>query len=395
MFKGKCWAPRRWLGLACGIAFMLSSAVSAAPAVKEWTFMVFLNGHNNLDSYSKLDVNEMVAAGKNSQVNVVVQWASSSYGATRRVVITGKAKPTPAKPGYTVVEEMPRVDMGDWHNLQAFVEWAAAKYPAKHYLVDVWDHGGGWKFMGDVKPSPRFSTRGISYDDFSGHDINTPDLAQALRGASKTIGQPIDIYSSDACLMGMAEVADEMTDAVKYFVGSEETEAGDGWNYTTTLGALYANPAMDGREFAADIVTAYLNAYTSSATMSAYDLSKMKAFETAMAGLANTIVLAPAADQEQYRQASTNAMRFAETDNADLVSFLKASPDSSAAQAVMKALSDLMIKAGGVGSLSSASGMAVWLPTQADALQGYEADYRRLQWENNTGWSKALDTLVK
>ena len=53
-------------------------------AEKEWTFLLYLNGNNNLDSFGKLNINQMEAAGSSDAVNLVVQWASLANRDTRR-----------------------------------------------------------------------------------------------------------------------------------------------------------------------------------------------------------------------------------------------------------------------------------------------------------------------
>jgi hypothetical protein len=46
---------------------VLSAFFLAAPsqaAVKDWTLLVFINGHSNLDPYGDSDINEMESAGR-------------------------------------------------------------------------------------------------------------------------------------------------------------------------------------------------------------------------------------------------------------------------------------------------------------------------------------------
>ena len=58
-------------------AFSVSLAVNAAPlAEKEWTFLLFLNGHNNLSSFGDMNIKDMEKTGSNDQVNHVVEWGS-------------------------------------------------------------------------------------------------------------------------------------------------------------------------------------------------------------------------------------------------------------------------------------------------------------------------------
>ena len=45
-------------------------------------------------------------------------------------------------------------------------------------------------------------------------------------------GQKFGDRDFDACLMGMIEVADVLSDYSDYMIASEEMEAGDGWDYS-------------------------------------------------------------------------------------------------------------------------------------------------------------------
>ena len=177
---------------------------SAQP--KEWTFLIYLNGNNNLDSFGKMNINQMEKIGSTAKVNIVVQWASLENGKTKRLYITKDSDTTTVTS--KIVEEMGQVDMGDYHSVINFVKWGAENYPAQHYFVDIWDHGSGWHFK------PGETMKDISWDETTGNHITTEQLATALSESSKIIGHKIDIYGSDACLMAMVEIANLMTDSV-------------------------------------------------------------------------------------------------------------------------------------------------------------------------------------
>ncbi len=242
--------------------------------VKDWTFLVFLNGKNSLDSFGALDINEMEKVGSTDKINVLVQWASTSNHKTQRLYVQKDNDPN--RVTSPVVQDMGSVDMGDWRSLVEFVQWGVANYPAKHYFIDVWDHGSGWHLN-----SGGFSPRDISWDDDTGHFMTTKQLGQALAEAAKAIGHKVDLYGSDACLMGMAEVAGEMSNSVEFSVGSEETEPGEGWPYDGLLSRWSALPTASASDVAKILTTEYVKSYQggsqgkSEVTFSAFDLSKL------------------------------------------------------------------------------------------------------------------------
>jgi hypothetical protein len=68
----------------------LANAISdtgATPAVKEWNFLVFLNGKNNLDRFGADNINQMETVGSSKDLNILVQWASNRNGDTRRLLV--------------------------------------------------------------------------------------------------------------------------------------------------------------------------------------------------------------------------------------------------------------------------------------------------------------------
>ncbi|NLH39889.1 MAG: hypothetical protein GX445_07500, partial [Elusimicrobia bacterium] len=165
-------------------------------AQKEWTVMVYLNAKNNLEPFGISDMNEMEMVGSNDNLNIVVQFGrikgydttNGDWKTTRRYYVT---KDTDTKTiNSQMVADLGKVDMGDYKSLIDFGKWVKQNYPAKKYLLVVWNHGSGWeKSMGLP------ITKGISYDDETGNHINTPQLGMAL----KEIGK-IDILNFDACL---------------------------------------------------------------------------------------------------------------------------------------------------------------------------------------------------
>src|SRR4051794_10768774 len=100
---------------------MLVNVAYASEGLKEWTFLVYLNGHNNLDSFGALNINQMEQVGSSQDLNVLVQWASESNSNTKRLLVK-KDNDTHAVSSPTI-QDMGKVDMGDWRSLVDFVQW--------------------------------------------------------------------------------------------------------------------------------------------------------------------------------------------------------------------------------------------------------------------------------
>jgi len=164
----------------------------------EWTIMLFSNAKNDLEQYLLSDLNEMELVGSTAKLNLVaevgrIEGYDSSDGdwkGVRRYHITKDADMT--KMGSKMLEDLGMIDMGDYKNVVSFVQWAKKAYPAKKYMLIISNHGSGWE-KGMIKARV---SKGISYDEQSGNNINTPQLGLAL----KEIGK-LDVFSTDACLM--------------------------------------------------------------------------------------------------------------------------------------------------------------------------------------------------
>ena len=380
-------------------------AVEKARPDKEWTIMVFVNAKNNLERYGLKDMNEMEMVGSGDKYNVVVELAriagyDSSEGdwKTSRRYLVQKDNDTNNVTS-PVVEELPSVDMGDYKHLVDFVKWSKARYPAKKYMLVVWNHGAGWIKGAD----PR--TKGISYDDETKNHITTPQLGLAL----KEMGG-VDVYGSDACLMQMAEVVYEMKDYVTYIVGSEETEPGDGYTYNDFLAPVFAKQNMGPAVMAKVAVDAYSDHYEK------LDQGSTQSYlrTSALAGLldasnAFAYAITAAGEKDLAKSAMSGAQSYAYPENKDFYHF---------AQLVVAGTRNAEVKATGEALMtfiktklvahnrttngadggwwsppsdySDSHGIAMYLPGKAAP-----ASYAELAWARYSNWDEFITWLAQ
>lgn len=184
--------------------FALCVPARGGQAAKEWTFMVFMNGNNDLESYCAKDIAELEKTGSGAGLDIVVQAARIGKPVRRYHVVKndGSAKTDDWGVASELREKIERVDMGDHRELVRFVKWCVDNYPARRYALFIWNHGDGWK------AAPKnAAVRGISYDDVSKNHMTTKDLGLACDSIRGVIGHNIDILGMDACLMQMIEIA--------------------------------------------------------------------------------------------------------------------------------------------------------------------------------------------
>lgn len=374
---------------------------------KNWTILVYLNGHNNLDRFGAMDINEMEKVGSTQDVNVVVQWASGETATkaktTKRLYVVKDTNTTAVTS--SVVQDMgTKVDMGDYNNLVSFAKWGISKYPANKYMVVVWNHGSGWRKRGAV------TTKDISFDDLSGKFITTKQLGTAMSQISQTLGRKVDVYGSDACLMSMIEVATEMKDSVGVMVGSQELEPGYGWPYDKFLAKI--NGTTTAAELAGALTSEYLKSYTngsqgnSDVTLSAVDLSATDGLNSAIAGLGKAIQGLSGAELNLVEKAGQDSLYFDNydffegigNDFRDLDDYLNQLESqnvisASVLDAVRSAQKKFVINNAVSTKYLKAKGISIWIPAKKE-YDKFLTKYKTLKFSTATGWATALNRIV-
>ncbi len=274
-----------WIGI---IILIILAAIPVAAYPDEWTFMVYLDGDNNLESAAIDDFLEMAEVGSDVNVNIIVQidrvsfevldaigqgaYDDTRYGnwtTTKRFKVLLNSTPTTTDPGY--ISDIGELNMGDPDTLKDFVNWAIADYPATRYALILWNHGGGWRSRMRAMGLDREAIKAVCWDETDNADCL---YMWEVRSALLNITKHMHLIGFDACLMGMIEVAHQIYSSGSVMVGSEEVEPVCGWPYDDILTALVATPSMDASALGTQIVNKYMaHTTTKDYTQSAIDLS--------------------------------------------------------------------------------------------------------------------------
>ncbi|MFH1619707.1 MAG: clostripain-related cysteine peptidase [bacterium] len=363
--------------------------------VKDWTIMVYVNAKNNLERFGLIDLNEMEMVGSTDRVNVVAELGrkagyDSSDGdwmGSRRYLV--KKDDNFSAITSPVVQEIAKTDMGDYMHLAEFGKWAKENYPAKHYMLVVWNHGSGWN-----KKRFDFSPTGISYDDETGNHITTPQLGMAL----KEIGG-VDVYGSDACLMQMPEVDYEIMPYADYIVGSEETEPGDGYTYNTFLGPIAENPGMTPEEVGRVAVNAYADHYqqqNEGTTQSLIRSAELIRFIPLLNDWTSAVMKAN--DTTLVKSAKNSAQDYAVYDNKDLYHFVQlinaGTLDAAVAEkgkALMSFIENDLVSLNRTvtSQYDNSHGIAIYLPGWS-----FNSSYDQLAWAKDTQWDEFAKWVI-
>lgn len=350
-----------------------------------WTFMVYLDADNNLETAGIWDFQEMACVGSNPDVNIVVQfdripWDDESYGGwttAKRFLVEYGMEPYPE----SAIEDIGEVNMGDWTTLADFISWGVDFYPADNYALILWDHGGGWDGA-------------VCWDDTSyGDSLTLDEVELALSTVSSSTGVRMNLIGFDACLMGMAEVAYEFWDYIDVMVASEELVAWEGYPYHTILNDLVLAPYMGASELGAVMVERFIEYFGTWGydAMSAVSMTGMVPAYAAIDALASELIVGLSIYGSQITAArqTTEDFGWGYVDLYDFAYELHARlPDCSlrtAAADLMSALTAAVIAEAHGSYHSQIHGVSIYYPSY-----GYSSAYNDLDFAADLLWDDFL-----
>lgn len=237
----------------------------------DWTIFVYLCG-SDLESdggAASSDIEEAFAARGSGQVKVVYQ-TGGSYFWYQNINENRVQRYLLEDGDLTLVDEKPEANMGAASTLADFLSWGVANYPSERMGLILWDHGSG-------------SINGVCFDEQYDYDsLTLGELDHALNQVYNQMTDRFEFIGFDACLMSTLETANVLTPYARYMYASQEMEPGSGWDYTSLLNNLAANPDQDGAQLGEKVCREYYDHCADygfgsqrSATFSIIDLSKI------------------------------------------------------------------------------------------------------------------------
>ncbi|MDY6276489.1 MAG: Ig-like domain-containing protein [Bacilli bacterium] len=287
-------------------------------AKDDWTLLFYICGADlesadvdagygykggNISGCASDDIDEILAVkNQPSSVNIVLEtggatkWARTDLNSHKsklaRWEITNRS--------LNFLSESTYQGMGVSSTLQEFLEWGIETYPANHYGVFMWNHGG--------------ALDGCCFDEKDGDDpLTAREIESAVSGAKTNLGitENFDFIAYDACLMAVQDIAEINSHYFNYMICSQETEYAGGYDYDAWLPTLYSNPSTVTNEtLLTKIASTFMDEQNSNAqsyntkhgyekgdeeywpynqTQSVLDLTKMAAYKSAFDTFATTI----------------------------------------------------------------------------------------------------------
>ena len=407
--------------------------------LKDWTIMVFMNGKSNIEPFALNDINRFETVGSGEKVSIVAELGRSRglendtaadgdwAGVRRYLVVKDTDKEHIASP---VLMDLGNPDMGDYKEVVSFVKWARAAYPAKRYMLIIWDHGWGW--IDPKKPGENLvgKSKSISHDFVSGNYIKTTELGKIFKEAGR-----VDLYASMACFMQMAEVAYELKDGADIIVGAEEVVQLPSFNFEDFFAQMLANPGVLAPQAGVYLVDTFKEMYSRPEYSDMLEKTKYGTQLSAIRANKLTVLSRKAGnwarlamqtgDTAAYKKAKTEVLRFEVGDEttdpdkqisfyADLAHFVElvninldaAIPGTAELKAAGEDLNafisgELVLKNVYLGrdrtgkDYSNTHGIAIDIPGKPGNLIEFYPTYSGLAFEKASGWSKFMSYLEK
>ncbi|MBI5000864.1 MAG: choice-of-anchor J domain-containing protein [Euryarchaeota archaeon] len=249
---------------------------------KKWTFVCYLDGDNSLASFATTDINEMELTGSTADLNIIALYDLT--GSADSVCYYVTYDTNTAAIASTVIPLSSinstwgsEVNMGNPQTAIDLMMYVYANYPAAHYAWDFWDHGGSWNWMQ--------CEDAVSVDELTALDTRTIYEALKAKTGNRTLW---DVVCFDECILADTEVVYDAKQYCNYTVFSEDSIAGDGYDYTAVLNHLKTNPNMGGEEFGAWVCHEYYVDYVVPAALSTLAEMNNTAFDYDLAPALNS-----------------------------------------------------------------------------------------------------------
>lgn len=372
------------------LSTLTGSASAAPPAPRaKWTVMVYISGDNNLESYVVPDIEtELGAVGSSADVQVVAladrgpgyDTSRGDWQTTKLFHVTQGMLATPEN----AVADWGERNFGDPQTLIDFVTWTKANYPADHYALYFWGHGWSWH--------PGW----VMLDDTDADTLDYHEMKTAL----PSLGF-IDVVGYDGCNMASIEIFNLWHGYATAVTSSQEYVNWEGIQYDLVLAQVAAAPTMTADQ----VAIATSQSATDDKTWSAVAVDgRFSALVTAVNNWSVALSNGLAANRKKYDQAFTATRSFWQApmdkdlyDMAYEVNRLVSDPNiKSKSQAVMDAVTAVVLHERHVNSYSDAHGITIYHISKASQKDSDYAYYRStVDFALLTAWDEFLNTYAK
>ena len=334
-----------------------------------WTIFVYLCG-TDLESSGQgsatSDLQQMLEGEGSDYVRFVLQtggtseWMNEAFDASvaeRWVVQNNDVQ---------LADSVELGNMGDPDTLYEFLSWGVENFPAEKMGVVFWNHGSG-------------SINGACFDELNDSDsLSLAEINAALSAVYENMDDKFEFIGFDCCLMGTLETANMLATYARYFYGSQETEPGSGWDYTSLANFLAENTDADGGELGKVITDSFYDECAQAeqeneCTFTIVDLEKIDDFTVAfndfskelyesadsnLAGIVRNINAADNFGGNNKAEGYTNMV--------DIGGIINNCSDYADGSAALSALEECIVYNKNGSNHSDASGLSIYFPLKVE-----------------------------
>ncbi|WP_424494198.1 clostripain-related cysteine peptidase [Salinimicrobium sp. GXAS 041] len=200
------------------------------------TSLVYIVADNNLDSYPKGDLKEMIAGYRDvqhSKNNTLLVYLDD-FSTPRLLKISRENGQVVSK----TIKEFPEQNSLDVAVMSGIINQALDMYVADSYGLTLWSHGNGW--LPGTEQKKKVSTRSFGEDDNDGKSYKSTymDILDLKRVLATT--PHLEYLVFDACNMQGIEVAYELRDLTNYIIASPVEVSAYGAPYQEMVPAFFS-----------------------------------------------------------------------------------------------------------------------------------------------------------
>ena len=270
---------------------------------------------NKASGYASGDIAEILSvANQPDDVNVVIETGGAkcwkSYGISANYLTRYHVE----NKSLVQDQQLSKANMGASSTLQSFLTWGIQTYPAERISLILWNHGG--------------AMRGVCYDELNNNNsLTNSEVKSAVANTFTSLGRStsdkLEWIGYDACLMQVQDIAEFNSQYFNYMVASEESEAGDGWDYDTWIDDAYSKQPtttilkaiVDGFIAATNKQYQENNWGASDQTLSYLNLSYMAAYKTAWENMSSSMYSLISSYGKSKFQSLMKSCKYFGTDN--------------------------------------------------------------------------------
>ena len=165
----------------------------------DYTLLIYMIGSDfEAKKYTATqDIHEMLKAGADSNVNIVLQTGGGIQGNASEVDFTKVQRHQIVNGTLQNLMDLGHKNMAEPNTLSDFLSWGISEFPAKKYAIIFWGHGSGIHGFGkDI--------------NFINDALSPSELLNSFYRNLNVTGVNFELIGFDSCLMSSLEVASKL-----------------------------------------------------------------------------------------------------------------------------------------------------------------------------------------